>query len=150
MERESEEGSLNCNKPRARQNSLTHTHQHAHTQFIPVYSGSSRAAGRLNTPNVPSDICSFVASKCPESCQREPPHHKVHLVAVLERSVVSHDLQGHDGSVPSCRLIGDVQISIFSAPSEETPSANEGHMMQLKRHGAHLMDLVPTPFSQAP
>lgn len=71
-------------------------------------------------------------------------------MAVLERSVVSHDLQGHDGSVPSCWLIGDIQISIFSAPSEETPSANEGHMMQLEHHGSHLMDLVPTPFSQAP
>lgn len=52
-------------------------------------------------------------------------------MAVLEHSVVSHDLQGHDGSVPSCRLIGDVQISIFSAPSEETPSANEGHVVEL-------------------
>lgn len=40
MERQSEEGSLNCNKPRARQKSLKHTHTHTHhgicTHITPV------------------------------------------------------------------------------------------------------------------
>lgn len=126
MERESEEGSLNCNKPRARQNSLTHTHP-VYTSLLRI-KPCSRKTKHSKRSLWHLQLCRL---KTPRILPREPPHHKVHLVAVLEHSVVSHDLQGHDGSVPSCRLIGDVQISIFSAPSEETPSANEGHVVEL-------------------
>lgn len=42
MERESEEGSMNCNKPRARQKSLTHTQKHTPWHTHPDYTSLVR------------------------------------------------------------------------------------------------------------